>query len=94
VTLAELQAYVGCPQVRSTYYLEHRDGLDVTAWGARLGGRAGWWVAVTVPAGDGHEFVAAVAWVSGGAKSRDEEVIHLVGRVLAKHAKPTEGEAH
>ncbi len=93
MTLAELQTYVGCPNVRSTYYLEHRDGLDVTAWEARIAGRAGWWVAVTIPCGE-HELVACVAWVSGGLKSRDEEILHLVGRALARHGKPEEGVVH
>jgi hypothetical protein len=93
MTLAELQTYVGCPNVRSTYYLAHRNGLDVTAWEARVAGRKGWWVAVTIPCGD-HEIVAQVAWVSGGVKSRDEEVLYLVGRVLAKQANPDPSEVH
>lgn len=93
MTLAQLQAYVGCPNVRSTYYLEHRNGLDVTAWQAALAGRAGWWVAVTIPCGE-HEIVAAMAWVAGGIKSRDEEILILVGRTLAKHARPEEGVVH
>ena len=93
MTLAELQAYVGCDAPRPTYYLEHRDGLDVTAWEAALAGAAGWWVAVTVPCG-GHEIVALVAWVRGGVKSRNEEIRFLVERALAKHARPQPDEVH
>lgn len=92
MTLAELQAYVGLPSARSIYYLAHREGLDITAWQARVAGRMGWWVAVTIECGD-HELVASVAWVSGGVKSRDEEVVHLVARALARHSKPEEGQA-
>lgn len=73
MTLEELQAYVGCPRTHSTYYLEHRGALDITAWEDTMAGERGWWYAVTRPSGD-HEIVVAIGWTAGRERDRDREI--------------------
>jgi hypothetical protein len=73
VTLADLQAYVGAPARRGAYYLEHRGGLDITAWEDTLAGSVGWWYAITRLYGD-QEILVALGWSAGGLVARTQSI--------------------
>jgi hypothetical protein len=80
VTLLDLQRHVGRPAFNGPVYFSRRGvGLLVTAWHDPLGGSDGWWIALTR-----GQRLLAIAWTSGGRKSRDAEIAGALSALQAR----------
>jgi hypothetical protein len=78
VTLLDLQRHVGRPAFNGPVYFARRAGLLVTAWHDPLGGSDGWWCAITQ-----GDHLLAIAWTSGGRRSRDAELALMLAKIGA-----------
>ena len=85
MTIAELQAYVGCPRSVGETHHTMRDELMHTSWQDAMGELAGWWWAIT--SGD---VVIAMGFTVGDRDARDRELAlaHDVARVLWAAIRP------
>src|SRR6202007_463080 len=84
LTVADLRAYVGATDDGLLRYFRAEGDHRVTAWTGSIGGRRGWWWALTTACGD-HEVIVGMGW-SAGLRQVDRDAD--IARKLAGQQAP------